>query len=68
MQLSLVNSAIVAWSRLKDHFETKSLKNKLFLRRRFFTIMMGKGNDVLENIKKAYESGGTTRRSGCSGQ
>ena len=42
-QLPLVRSAsgaCDAWSRLEDHFEKKSLSNKLFLRRRFFTTMM----------------------------
>uniref|UniRef100_A0AAV1TI49 DUF4219 domain-containing protein n=1 Tax=Peronospora matthiolae TaxID=2874970 RepID=A0AAV1TI49_9STRA len=41
-----------AWSRLEDHFEKKSLANKLFLRRRFFTTMMEEGDDVLEHINK----------------
>ncbi|KAG3121794.1 hypothetical protein PI126_g24418 [Phytophthora idaei] len=41
-----------AWSRLEGHFEKKSLANKLFLRRRFFTTMMEEGDDVLEHINK----------------
>ncbi|POM65545.1 Copia proteinlike putative [Phytophthora palmivora] len=41
-----------AWSRMEGHFEKKSLANKLFLRRRFFTTMMGEGDDVLEHINK----------------
>uniref|UniRef100_A0AAV1VFQ5 Uncharacterized protein n=1 Tax=Peronospora matthiolae TaxID=2874970 RepID=A0AAV1VFQ5_9STRA len=32
----------------EDHFEKKSLANKLFLRRRFFTTMTEEGDDVLE--------------------
>uniref|UniRef100_A0AAV1U6D6 CCHC-type domain-containing protein n=1 Tax=Peronospora matthiolae TaxID=2874970 RepID=A0AAV1U6D6_9STRA len=32
--------------------EKKSLANKLFLRRRFFTTMMEEGDDVLEHINK----------------
>ena len=51
-QLPLVRSAsgaYDAWSRLEDHFEKKSLANKLFLRRRFFTTMMEEGDDVLEH-------------------
>ncbi|KAF1332324.1 Integrase catalytic core protein, partial [Globisporangium splendens] len=37
---------------LEDHFEKKSLANKLFLRRRFFTTMMEEGDDVLAHINK----------------
>uniref|UniRef100_A0AAV1UYL3 Uncharacterized protein n=1 Tax=Peronospora matthiolae TaxID=2874970 RepID=A0AAV1UYL3_9STRA len=54
-QLPLVRSASGAhdaWSRLEGHFEKKSLANKLFLRRRFFTTMMEEGDDVLEHINK----------------
>ena len=54
-QLPLVRSAsgaFNAWSKLEDHFEKKSLANKLFLRRRFFTTMMDEGDDVLEHINK----------------
>ena len=54
-QLPLVrsaNGAHDAWSRLEGHFEKKSLANKLFLRRRFFTTMMDEGDDVLQHINK----------------
>ncbi|TMW61094.1 hypothetical protein Poli38472_014555 [Pythium oligandrum] len=54
-QLPLVRSASGAhdaWSRLEGHFEKKSLANKLFLRRRFFTTMMEEGDDVLGHINK----------------
>uniref|UniRef100_A0AAV1VH23 DUF4219 domain-containing protein n=1 Tax=Peronospora matthiolae TaxID=2874970 RepID=A0AAV1VH23_9STRA len=54
-QLPLVRSAenaYDAWSRLDGHYEKKSLVNKLLLRRRFFTTMMGEGGDVLEHINK----------------
>ncbi|KAG3045812.1 hypothetical protein PI124_g23574 [Phytophthora idaei] len=54
-QLPLVRSASGphdAWSRLEGHFEKRSLANKLFLRRRFFTTMMDEGDDVLEHINK----------------
>ena len=30
-----------AWSRREGHYEKKSLANKLFIRRRFFTTIMG---------------------------
>uniref|UniRef100_A0AAV1TIF2 Retrovirus-related Pol polyprotein from transposon TNT 1-94-like beta-barrel domain-containing protein n=1 Tax=Peronospora matthiolae TaxID=2874970 RepID=A0AAV1TIF2_9STRA len=52
-QLPLVRSAIGAydaWSVQEGHYEKKSLANKLFLRRRFFTTMMDEGDDVLEHI------------------
>ena len=52
-QLPLVRSANGAydvWSRLEGHFEKKSLVNKLFLRRRFFTTMMDESDDVLQRI------------------
>ena len=54
-QLPLVRSASGAndaWSRLEEHFEKKSLSNKLFLRRRFFTAKMDEGDDVLSHINK----------------
>ncbi|KAF1332517.1 reverse transcriptase, partial [Globisporangium splendens] len=54
-QLPLVRSASGAhdaWSKLEDHFEKKSLANKLFLRRRFFMAMMEEGDDVLAHINK----------------
>ena len=53
--LPLVRSASGAhdpWSRLEGHFEKKSLANKLFFRRRFFTAKMEEGDDVLERINK----------------
>lgn len=53
--LSLVRSASGAhdaWSRLEEHFEKKSLANKLFLCLRFCTTMMKEGDDVLEHINK----------------
>lgn len=55
LQLPLVNSvkdAYQAWSRLEGHFEKRSLVNKLFLRRRFFSTMMEDGDGVLEHINK----------------
>uniref|UniRef100_A0AAV1VA02 Copia protein n=1 Tax=Peronospora matthiolae TaxID=2874970 RepID=A0AAV1VA02_9STRA len=55
LQLPLVRSAIGAydaWSRLEGHHEKKSLANKLFLLRRFFTTMTDEGDDVLKHINK----------------
>ena len=54
-QLPFVRSTIEAndsWSRLEDHFENKSLANKLFLRLLLFTTMMEEGDDVLAHINK----------------
>ena len=54
-QLPLVRSASGAqdaWSRLKEHFEKWSVPNKLFLRRRFFTAKMEKGDDVMGHVHK----------------
>ena len=54
-QLPLVRStsgANDAWSKLEEHFEKKSLANKLFLRRRFFTTTMEEGDGVLAHINK----------------
>uniref|UniRef100_A0AAV1TW12 Uncharacterized protein n=1 Tax=Peronospora matthiolae TaxID=2874970 RepID=A0AAV1TW12_9STRA len=54
-QLPLVRSAenaYDAWSRLDGRYEKKSLADKLFIRHRFFTTMMGEGDDVLEHIDK----------------
>ncbi|CEG41939.1 copia proteinlike [Plasmopara halstedii] len=54
-QLPLARSASGAhdaWSRLKGRFEKKSLAIKLFLCRRFLTVKMEEGEDVLERISK----------------
>jgi hypothetical protein len=37
-----------AWERLCSVHEAKTIGNKLFLRRRFFTIKMQEGEDLLE--------------------
>jgi hypothetical protein len=39
-----------AWEVLCDLHEAKTIGNKLFLRRRFFTIKMQEGNDMLVHI------------------
>jgi hypothetical protein len=39
-----------AWEALYGVHETKTIGNKLFLRRRFFTIKMQEGNDMLVHI------------------
>ena len=52
-QLPLVrstNGGHDALSHLESHFKKKSLTNKLFLRRRFFTTMIDEGDDVLQHI------------------
>ncbi|KAG6613804.1 Retrovirus-related Pol polyprotein from transposon TNT 1-94 [Phytophthora cinnamomi] len=62
-QLPLVRSAkdaYDAWSKLEGHFEKKSLANKLFLRRRFFTTMMAEARDdlvitLLGSLSESYQ-------------
>ena len=54
-QLTLIRSASGAhdaWSRLEGHFEKRSLANKHFLCRRFFTTMVEEGDGMLEHINK----------------
>ncbi|CAI5724827.1 unnamed protein product [Peronospora destructor] len=54
-QLPLARSAKDAhdaWSRVEGHFEKKSLANRLFLRRRYLTVMMDDGDDMQEHINK----------------
>lgn len=41
-----------AGSKLEDHFEKKSLANRLSLHRRFSTTMIEEGDDVLGHIHK----------------
>ena len=41
-----------AWETLCNIHETKSLSNILFLRRKFFTVKMEEGTDILEHINK----------------
>ena len=54
-QLSLVRSANTAkdaWSKLENHYEVKSLANKLFLRKKYFTASMSEGDTMMEHINK----------------
>ena len=54
-QLSLVRSANTAgeaWSKLENHYEVKSLANKLFLRKRYFTATMSENDTMMERINK----------------
>eukprot|EP00794_Sanderia_malayensis_P011646 gene11646-12844_t len=54
-QLLLVRSATTAreaWKKLEEHFETKSLANKLFLPRRYLTSMMSEGDKMIDHINK----------------
>jgi hypothetical protein len=44
------DNAKSAWEVLCDVHEAKTIGNKLFLRRRFFTIKMQEGNDMLAHI------------------
>ncbi|KAF0706886.1 hypothetical protein AaE_013899 [Aphanomyces astaci] len=54
-QLSLVRTsanAMEAWKRLEDHYEKKTLANKLYLRRKFFSTIMEEGSDMLTHINQ----------------
>lgn len=54
-QLALVRSCkdvVEAWKKLEDHYEKKSLANKLFLRKRFFAMEMREGDDMLTHINE----------------
>ena len=54
-QLSLVRSANTAgeaWSKLENHYEVKSLANKLFLRKRYFTATMSENDTMMVGINK----------------
>ena len=61
--LSLVNSQLAhiksykgpaeVWKALCNVHETKSLSNSLFVRRKFFTIKMQKGDDLMVHINQA---------------
>ena len=57
-QLSLVRTATTAkeaWSKLESHYEVKSLANKLFLRKKYFTMSMGVDESMSEHINKMKE-------------
>ncbi|KAF0726653.1 hypothetical protein Ae201684_015153 [Aphanomyces euteiches] len=52
-QLSMVRScttATQAWKRLEDHYEKKSLANKLYLRKKFFACAMAEGTDMMHHL------------------
>ncbi|KAH9192609.1 hypothetical protein AeNC1_005421 [Aphanomyces euteiches] len=54
-QLSMVRScktAAEARKRLEDHYEKKSLANKLYLRKNFFSCEMVEGSDMLKHINE----------------
>ncbi len=50
-----------AWEALRGVHETKTIGNKLFLRRRFFTIKMQEGNDMLAHINMVKALGDQLR-------
>ena len=57
-ELSLVRSATTAkeaWSKLEGQYEVKSLANKLFLRKKYFTMTMGQDESMSEHINKMKE-------------
>eukprot|EP00794_Sanderia_malayensis_P015603 gene15603-17175_t len=54
-ELLLVRSATTAreaWLKLEGHYETKSLANTLFLRRRYLTTMMSDSDAMIDHINK----------------
>ena len=54
-QLSLVRAAETAraaWQKLESHYEIKSLANKLFLRKRYFTASMAESDRMMVHINK----------------
>ena len=54
-QLPLVRSASSsqeAWRKLCETYETKNLANKLFLRRKFFTMQKAEEDSMLEHVNK----------------
>ena len=65
ISLSLVNSQLAhikhckgpaeAWKALCNVHETKSLSNILFVRRKFFTIKMQEGDDLMDHINHVKE-------------
>ena len=53
--LLLVRSSTTAreaWLKLEGHYETKSLANKLFLRKRYLTTMMSDSDTMIDHINK----------------
>lgn len=54
-QLLLVSSAKIArdaWLKRESHYETKSLANKLFLRKRYLTTTILDGDRMIDHINK----------------
>ena len=55
-QLSLIRSsqnAQEAWNKLEDHYQAKSLANKLFMRKRYFPMTMDESDDsMMQHINK----------------
>lgn len=43
-------TAAEAWKHLEDHYEKKSLANKLYLRKKFFLFAMAEGSNMLKHI------------------
>ena len=45
-------TARAAWQKLESHYEIKSLANKLFLRKRYFTASMAESDRMMVHINK----------------
>ena len=68
-QLSLVRTATTAkeaWSKLQSHYEVNSVANKLFLRKKYFTMSMGVDDSMSEHINKMKELAGQLEAVGAS--
>ena len=58
MNVRSATSAVEVWTKLEALYEGKGLANRLFLRRRFFTISMAGGEAVLEYVNRVKELAG----------
>ena len=68
-QLSLVRSAKTAkeaWDKLESHYQVKSLANKLFLRKRYFTATMAESDAMLEHINRMKSLAGQLESVGAA--
>ena len=48
----LSQTAREAWNKLENHYQAKSLENKLFLRKKYCTATMAESDTMLEHINK----------------
>ena len=68
-QLSLVRSSKTAkdaWDKLESHYQVKSLANKLFLRKKYFTATMAESDAMLEHINRMKSLAGQLESVGAT--